>query len=144
MVVVQSSGNQQLTIMREGDVFDSVREWCPESHNVWAIVLSAGSVPHDQPRREADLSSVTVLSCWIKSHAEDIIIVLHHEPLSVLFLIVDDANARCMIHYFAFAIVPQVVSCVVAPVAVDVLQIESCIRPVEIKDGWLVPGGINL
>lgn len=70
--------------------------------------------------------------------------MLHHEPLSVLSLIVDDADARCMIHYFAFAIVPQVVSCVVAPVAVDVLQIESSVRPVEIEDGCLLAARINL
>ena len=135
MLAVHSGCNEQLAIMRESHMLDPVRQRLLEPDNVDAALLGACGVPDHKPWSEAHLASRAVLPARIDRHAEYIIVVLHHESLRVLALVEDDTNASCMVDHLAFAIVPQVVSCIMAAVAVYVLQVEGRVRPVGVEDG---------
>ena len=80
--------------MRERDMLDAVCQRLSEPSNIGAALRGARGIPDHKPWSEAYLAGRAVLPARVDSQAQYVVIVLHHESLSIFALVEDDANGE--------------------------------------------------
>jgi len=137
MLVFEGRGSQVLSIGRESDGLDALGQRGDDQLHA----LHGCRVPNDQARLGSDLTCRDVLTRRVSGKAVNVVVVTHEELLGVTGGVQDHADTSCMVDDVSTCRVSQVVSGVVAAVAVNPVELKLSLRLGAFQLVGLVAGG---
>lgn len=132
MVLVHGESSHHFPVMREADIANPLTESAYQGSN-W---LHRSIIPKTENRLVTNLSSDSEI--FVGVHTHDIVRMVKHELLILAVGGHHDTDSGGMVDNLALRCVPDIVSGVVAPVAMHVLQLEGGVRGLAIAGAGFV------